>query len=228
MNKLAFAVVLTGYLLLSNFAQAQKAEKADMLRAIEILDKANSLQQVEQSAKYFAMISEDEGIDWLPAYYAAYSNTLMSSMASNETERDGYLNDAQVYVDKAKLLSPENAEVLLVQAYIYQMRIEGNPAKKSEEYAPLVEDLFEEVGDLEPNNPRLYFLQGQNLFFGTPPPTTKEEIAASKESPASKACPMISKSVELFKTHKPESNLHPSWGAPMAAYISAVCERFNK
>jgi hypothetical protein len=67
---------------------------------------------------------------------------------------------------------------------------------------------------LEPNNPRVYFLEGQSLF-GTP-----TQFGGGKD----KAKPMFQKSVELFSSYKPASSLHPKWGLKNATDMLAKCQ----
>jgi hypothetical protein len=66
---------------------------------------------------------------------------------------------------------------------------------------------------LDPNNPRLYYLEGAGIF-GTP-----EQYGGGK----AKAKPVLEKAVALFKSeqHKP---LHPHWGQKQAEDMLAQCQ----
>src|SRR5262249_36491040 len=65
----------------------------------------------------------------------------------------------------------------------------------------------------DPNNPRLYYLQGMSLF-GTPP-----QFGGGKD----KAKPLFEKSVALYKSAQPKP-LYPTWGQDQAEKMLAQCQ----
>jgi hypothetical protein len=66
---------------------------------------------------------------------------------------------------------------------------------------------------LDPTNPRLYYLQGMSVF-GTP-----EQFGGGKD----KAKPIFQKAVDLFKTFKIKP-LYPDWGMKEAENMLAKCQ----
>jgi len=220
--KKTFLLLLVFCLFSSNILSAQNKKiqnptSSDMEKAIEIMNTAKNATQLEQAVRFFEVMAEDEGVDWLPAYYAAYSNTLISSMISKPAIRDAHLNKAQTHIEEADLLSPDNVEVAVVQAYIYQTRIDVNPNVRTREYAPMVQVAFNKATKLDSENPRLYYLQAQALLFSSNPNNNGVE----------KACPMIDKANELFADFEAESKVHPQWGKEMSEYMSIICSRMN-
>jgi len=192
--------------------------KSDIERAVDIVHNSKRSSQVQQAITFFESAATDEGVDWLPVYYAAYSNALMSSMVTEAGVRDAHLNQAQTYIDEAKLISPDNDEILLVQAYIYQMRIDINPTVRAKEYTPMAQAAFKEAELINPDNPRLYFLQAQSSFFS-------DDL---NNMGMREACPMINRAAELFNDFKPETKLHPKWGKEMNMFMIRMCERINR
>jgi hypothetical protein len=77
-----------------------------------------------------------------------------------------------------------------------------DPPSRWQQYGAAVNENREKAKQLDPNNPRVYFLEAQNLF-GTP-----KEFGGGKD----KAKPLFEKSLELFKTYKPSNSLYPNWG----------------
>jgi hypothetical protein len=67
---------------------------------------------------------------------------------------------------------------------------------------------------LDPNNPRLYYLQGMTLF------NTPEQFGGGKE----KAKPVFEKSLALFKAFKPKSDLYPTWGQKITEQMLEQCK----
>jgi hypothetical protein len=66
---------------------------------------------------------------------------------------------------------------------------------------------------LDPTNPRLYYLQGMSIF-GTP-----EQFGGGKD----KAKPVFQKAVDLYKTFKVKP-LYPNWGQKEAEDMLAKCQ----
>jgi hypothetical protein len=66
---------------------------------------------------------------------------------------------------------------------------------------------------LDPNNPRLYYLQAMSLF------NTPAQFGGGKD----KAKPVFEKSVALFKAAQAKP-LYPSWGRPQAENMLAQCQ----
>ena len=67
--------------------------------------------------------------------------------------------------------------------------------------------------ELNPNNPRLYYLQGMSLF------NTPEQFGGGKD----KAKPVFEKAVELYKAEQPKP-LYPHWGQQQAEDMLAKCQ----
>ena len=68
--------------------------------------------------------------------------------------------------------------------------------------------------ELDPNNPRLYYLQAMGIF-GTP-----EQFGGGKE----KAKPIFEKAVTLFKSENSKP-LYPHWGQQQAEEKLAECSK---
>ena len=58
-------------------------------------------------------------------------------MEKQKLLKDKYLDDAQFAIDQAQKIAANNSEILVVQAYIYQMRLEVNPMERMEEYGTM-------------------------------------------------------------------------------------------
>ena len=65
-----------------------------------------------------------------------------------------------------------------------------------------------------PNNPRAYVLLAQNLFY----------MPAMFGGGKDKAKPIVEKSVQLFETFEPATELDPAWGKSMAVSLLKQCE----
>jgi hypothetical protein len=73
---------------------------------------------------------------------------------------------------------------------------------------------METAKQLDADNPRIYFWEGQNLF-GTP-----TQFGGGKD----KAKPLFEKSLALYKTAKPVSSIYPAWGEKSAQAMLEHCK----
>ncbi len=192
---------------------------SDMLRVIGQMDRAMTTQELINAASQFEVIGQQAPTEWLPPYYAAYCYTVMAFMTKKDlTLKDTYLISAQYHLDKALRIDSNNVEVLVVQAYIYQMKVDVNPTNRLQEYGTLALMSLEKATTINPNNPRIYYLQAQNLFFA--PPYAGGGL--------DRACPIATIAASKYETYSSPSTLHPKWGEAMTNYMQRVCQSISK
>lgn len=88
---------------------------------------------------------------------------------------------------------------------------DGKPDGEIQEYGPVASAALETAKGLNPENPRVYILEGQDLFY------TPEQYGGDKQEAKKKFETASSK----FDTYKPESNIHPNWGLGQTKYSFA-------
>ena len=146
--------------------------------------------------------------DWLPRYYQARGYIKIGFSASDDDLKDQAFDQAQAALDQAKMLFGANqAEVLVLQAYIYQGRIMVSPMTRGMVYAGRVGEALEEAKNLEPRNPRVYLVMANDLYYRP----------AMFGGGVEKAKPLYEKAKALFATYKPATTLSPNWGESNAA-----------
>lgn len=193
--------------------------QADMLAAISDMDKAMSTQALRDAAGRFDIIARQAPSEWLPPYYASYCFTVMAFMTKRDLAlKDTYLISAQYHLDQTAKIDSNNVEVAVLQAYIYQMKVDVNPANRLEQYGTLAALSLEEAISIDPENPRIYYLKAQNFFFAP-------EYAGGG---LGKACPIAQVAASKYTKHNTPSPLHPKWGAAMTNYMQQVCGSVHK
>jgi hypothetical protein len=70
------------------------------------------------------------------------------------------------------------------------------------QYSIKANEAFAKAEAINPDNPRIYFLQGQNLLY------TPEAFGGGVEA----ACPLLRKALEKYNTFVPASDYSPDWG----------------
>ncbi len=188
-------------------AQAQPAAPADaytaMLAAtIAEQNAAGPAAQPATLAKLERAISA-RPTDWLPRYYQARGYLKVGFAAPDEDQKDLAFDRAQAALDQARKLPGANqAEVLVLQAYIYQGRIMVSPMTRGTVYASRTGEALALAQKLEPQNPRVYLVMANDLYFRP----------AIFGGGADKAKPLYEQAKALFATYKPATPLSPNWG----------------
>lgn len=207
-------IILFISLLVANgilFAQSEKYTKA-MEKALAQLDTTKTLDGWQKSANTFERIAMNEKGEWLPAYYNAYCNMMLALQNMQLQKMDvctAHLDKAQAALDAAIALAPQESEVITLQGFIYQGRIWENPMVKGAEYSPKVQQALQTAIGINNENPRPYYLMGQQLLF------TPDFYGGGAKA----ALPWLEKAEAKFANYKPASNLHPNWGKESNNYM---------
>lgn len=210
MKKLFLAALLA--ISVSTFAQTSY-EKA-------MIDK---IAQVEQQKKFdeftaltndFTRIGDKEKNQWLPYYYAAFTNIQKGRIAMREgkmTELDAIAAEAQKPLDLAMGLSKDNAELLILQKMIHSLKMMVDPQSRFMSEGMLAADALSKAEKLDSENPRITLLKAEDTYY------TPEQFGGSK----TKGLELFQKSLDQFKVYKPKTALGPNWGKAEAEYFLA-------
>jgi len=203
---LFFALLIS----LSGFAQSEKYTQS-MQKSIALLDSAKTTDELLSLAGTFARIGDAEKTQWLPYYYAALAQTWIGW---NPATKDKDANSQQInaYLAKAEAIE-KNAETYAVENMSATQQMLVDPQSRWATNGKEAGEALQKGLAADPNNPRLYYLQGMSLF-GTPP-----QFGGGKD----KAKPLFEKSVALFKTAQPKP-LYPTWGKQQAETMLAQCQ----
>ena len=151
---------------------------------------------------------------WEPRYYQARGFIKLGFGGSTDAQKDQYFDQAQAALDAAKKLKTapaDQAELLVLQAYVYQGRIMVSPMTRGPVYTGRVHEALGQAKALAPDNPRVYLLLGNDMYFRP----------AMFGGGADKARPFFEKAQALFATFQPATPLSPTWGAGNATAVLA-------
>jgi len=199
---LFFALIV---LSLPTLAQENRYQDA-MLSNLESLDKASGPDEYTQCANRFERIAIAEKSLWMPYYYASYSLVVMSFDEADGGKKDLILDRAQELLDKALELEPDESELQVLQAFLYPSRILVDPVYRGMQYMELIYSALEKAKKLNPDNPRIYFLEGVN----------KANLPPSMGGGPEQARPLLELAVAKFEAFANEDPLWPRWGAEAA------------
>ncbi|WP_143310714.1 hypothetical protein [Chitinophaga vietnamensis] len=207
MKRIILSLLCIGGLYSATMAQSAQYQDA-MAKQTSDLDSSSTFTpaNLQQKANTFERIGEAEKTQWLPYYYASYCEVMLAFMQSDKTKVDGLADQAEQNLDKAETLSPKNSEITCIRSLVASARLTVDPMTRGMKYGPLAGSLLEQAKQLDPENPRVYVLQGQSLLF------TPEQFGGSK----SQAKTTLELALQKFAAFKPASAIHPHWGEPYA------------
>src|SRR5207253_1367334 len=117
-------------------------------------------------AASFERIADAEKTQWLPYYYAALAN-ILKGFSDSTANKDDLAEKADALIAKAEAIEPKNAEIFLLKSMTSTLHMLVDPSTRWQQYGAAVRQTRETAKQLDPNNPRVYFLEGQNML-GTP------------------------------------------------------------
>ena len=168
-----------------------------------------------EASNMFERISSAEMDNWLPYYYVAQINTIVSFGEKDKEKLTQQLEKAQEFVDLAKAISPDNPEIMVQQAMSYTAWIAFDGATYGMTLSGKVAALYTKAQEIAPDNPRVVFSKaewdmGSAAYFG-------QDTAPY--------CKDVERALDLFDIFKPESDFHPNWGQDRAQTTSENCKK---
>ncbi|MGC4041573.1 MAG: hypothetical protein QM710_12525 [Flavobacterium sp.] len=203
-------LITTFVLFITSLVSAQTQYEQGMGKAMQLWGAGKNAEAVAT----FERIASVEKTNWLPNYYIAFINTIDAFGTKDKEKVNALLTKAQDALDNATVISPNNPEIMVVQAMLYTAYIVQDPMTNGQKYGALAMQEYNKALAIDPKNPRVVFSKaefeiGGAKFWGT---DTKP------------MCEAIAKSIELFANFKPESQFHPSWGADRAKEKLSECK----
>ena len=190
--------------------QAQNQYDKGMEKAFSVWE-SGYMNAAEQLIERIANAEPDQ---WLPNYYVAQINSLKSWEEKDIKILKPQLDKAQSYIDRAEAISPNNPEIMVMQAHVYTNWVAYDGATYGMKYGGIVSGIYSKAYELAPENPRVVYNKaewdmGSARYFG------KDTAPYCKD---------IEKSIELFANFKPECAFAPNWGKERAEQVLAECK----
>ncbi|WP_434036383.1 hypothetical protein [Formosa sp. 4Alg 33] len=203
-------LILLIVLLVNTVTNAQSNFETGMQKAFALWQD-NKQAEAEQ---LFERIATAEPDQWLPNYYVAQLNSLKSWTEKDATVLKANLDKAQEYLNTAKGISPNNADIMVLQAQIYTNWVAFDGMTFGMKYSSKITELYNKAYALAPENPMVVLGKaewgmGSAKYFG-------QDTAPF--------CKDIAHALELFVNFKPESAFHPKWGEERAKHVLASCK----
>ena len=198
-------------MLTTSLLAAQNDDKYEqgMKKAFELWE----AKQPMEAANIFERITTVEKENWIPYYYVIYINTIYSFNENDIDKKTLQLEKAKIFLEKVKIIAPDNPEIMLLEAMINTVWIAYDGQKHGITLAPKNTALYAKAIKIAPENPRVILAKaewemGSARFFG------KDTAPFCKD---------VEKSLELFATFKDERAFYPKWGKERAEQVIKDC-----
>jgi hypothetical protein len=203
-------IITTIALFVSVFISAQSQFEQGMGKAFQLWGEGKNT----EASAMFERIAAAEKNSWLPNYYVALVNTTTAFGTKDAAQISLLLDKAQNALDVELIKTPNNAELLVIQAMIHTAWISFDPMTNGQKLSGKVMELYGKAQAIAPENPRVIF--GKAEF----------EIGAAKfwGTDTKPMCAQIEKAIALFATFKPETAFSPKWGLERAQAAIKNCK----
>ncbi|MAP55018.1 MAG: hypothetical protein CL605_08970 [Altibacter sp.] len=200
-------LILFSFLCISFSGMSQTKYEQGMHKAFDLWQN----EKPWEAANLFERIANAEPDNWLPAFYVAQINIINSFSEKDPEKLNTQLNKAQEFLNSAKGLSPNNAEILVLEAQWYTAWVVFDGQKYGMQYAGKVSELYQKAMKLAPENPRVVLGKtewdmGTARYFG---------------QPVDEFCNELKRAVILFDSFSPEGEFHPQGGKEYAEKVVA-------
>ena len=209
--------IITVIILLATFSGYAQNEKyvAAMRKNLVLFDSVKTTAEYQSLSAAFERIGDAEKTQWLPYYYAALA---LTNLGWTDTKLDKDVNAEKIKAlcDKADALTQDNidkSEIFSLRNMTATQQMLVDPQSRFASYGQEADKYLATAKQLNPNNPRLYYLEGAGTF-GRP-----EQYGGGK----AKAKPLLEKAVALYKAEQPKP-LYPHWGQKQAEDMLAQCQ----
>ena len=196
-----FITLLTFFILTISEGQQNKFKQA-MLGSIEKMNSSETAEDFISAANSFERISQIETKEWTPLYYAAYSYIVVGFREKDLNKKDQYFDKAQKFIDAAFKIAPEESEIFALQAFLCPGKIIVDPMSRGMEYMGKMNLALDKAIQLNPDNPRSYYLRAISLL----------NLPESFGGGTTVAKPIFETAKQKFTNFKPKSALWPNWG----------------
>ena len=197
-------------LFICSLASAQTQYEQGMTKALELWNQGKTV----ESTALFERIAAVEKDNWLPNYYIALMNSTVAIGLKDKDKMIAMVNKAQNALDIELIKTPNNPELLVVQALINTVWIVFDPMTNGQKLSPKTIELYKKALALAPENPRVIlskaeFEIGAAAFWGT---DTKP------------MCDEVKRSIILFEKQKLATPFSPKWGRERADSLLKNCK----
>ncbi|KAB8155186.1 hypothetical protein EZY14_004685 [Kordia sp. TARA_039_SRF] len=203
-------VLLVSFMLIGSLAIAQSKYEKGMEKAFSLLKEKKTV----EAANLFERIAAASPKEWLPSYHAARINVMRGFAIKDKSKLAQQLEKAQKQIDHAASISPNNPEIMILQAMLYTVWVAYDGATYGMQYAPKVSEIYAKAYAIDKNNPRVVLTK------------TEWEIGSARYFGQDTApfCKELERAKTLFEAASKKDDFSPNWGKERAEQLVEECK----
>jgi hypothetical protein len=201
MKKLLTIILLVGCIANLTYADDTRYINA-MKKNMYQMDSMKTLSDMVDLTNSFLRIGNAEKNKWLPYYYASYLYIISSFTDTMNTNKDGYLDQAEKIIALADSLQPNESEIYVLKGFLCQARLQIDPMNRYMKYGAEMNSSLQKAISLDQKNPRPEYLMGMSLYY------TPEQFGGGVK----RAKTVFESSLKKFNEFVPKDDLMPIWG----------------
>lgn len=214
-TKITNTIIAIALMFIAGVTKAQDAKYTSAMQTgLQQFNDAKSGADYLAVANHFERVGTIAKVEWLPYYYAAYSQLINNTTLTNTDEKDAVLDKALDLIAKAEAINPQESEIFALKGYLAFMKIYVNPMARMQAGMGTATTYIEKAKAMNPNNPRPYFILAQNTFY------TPEAFGGGKKAAKTK----LEEAAKKFEDFKPVNELMPDWGKERNASLLSECQ----
>jgi hypothetical protein len=190
-------ILLLSVILASYFGKTQDDYTKVMLDNIRAMDTTTEAQSLASLTSIFSAIYEVKK-DWHPLYYECLGYIRLSQAYRDTEQKKGAIDRAGNLLDS---LPETNDEVLVLRA-LYGMNYLGIDRSEWQTFLPMVNNSLNKAEEINPDNPRSYYLQGKLIY----------NMPANMGGGHEEGIKLFKLSLQKFETYHTSDVLAPNWG----------------
>ncbi|GAO27820.1 hypothetical protein [Geofilum rubicundum] len=188
--------------------------EAAVLQTVDQLHQASSVEEVKSCVSRLERMAVAEPERWEARYYLAYARIMHAFRESDGETIDAILDQAERDIEKSLELGGDASELNVLQAYLYQGRIQVS-SFRGMKFSGLAAEALEKAIGLKPSNARAHLLMGMNVYH------TPSMFGGGAQN----ALPHFEKAVACYQTASSPSALYPGWGQEKAQQMMEECKK---
>jgi hypothetical protein len=209
-------MMITGVMALTVMTATAQDFKPVLQKTFTAFDTTHDPNVKIDQANKLGLIAKKWDNEWITHYYVALSKASLAFMEKDGTKKDAILDEADKEIkDAVTLLKKENDETYVLEAMIATRRIGVDPMNRWQKYGKIFHDDLESAKEINPNNPRMYYLEATNKLF------TPKAYGGGKKA----ALPYFEKAEGLYAKETGDDITRPYWGKEHNAMFLAQCKK---
>jgi len=179
-------------------------------------EKDSTIEMIAATVNRFEMIAGKWNDQWLAHYYAAYGESIYTYIEKDENKRDAWLDKADIHLQQAEqLYGQESDELFVLRALLSSARLSVDPRNRWKEYGEIFDQNITKAKSINPANPRIYYLQGNSLYY------TPKMFGGGPKN----AMPFYEEADSLYQQMNIDSlGISPTWGKPQNTLMLGNCK----